>query len=289
MNRRVNLHTHTALCKHGTGAVRDYCLEAQKAGLTVLGFSEHNPFPDGRFASTRMDYSEFPEYLRRICEAREEFPDLIILAGFEADVEPDIPLEFYRDELKERFGLDYLAGGVHSVHTHNGERRFVSTGKRKYLTADEIRAFADKNVLLMEQGIFDFITHPDMVAAGIKEWTPETEQILRRIPEAAERTGTPLEINAYGLRKPVLEYEDGPRRPYPWEPFWRMAAEYRISCVIGSDAHRPEDVSGNMDEAFALAEKFSVPCVNEALAKRILKRTVQQHSGEKSWNPKSPF
>ena len=37
-NWQVNLHCHTYLCKHATGTVREYCEQAVKQGLKVLGF-----------------------------------------------------------------------------------------------------------------------------------------------------------------------------------------------------------------------------------------------------------
>ena len=54
-NRHVNLHCHTALCKHAEGTVRDYCRKAVEQGLKILGFAEHSPFPDNRYGNTRMD------------------------------------------------------------------------------------------------------------------------------------------------------------------------------------------------------------------------------------------
>ena len=40
-NEKVNLHTHTYYCRHGSGNAADYMVWAEKAGLQVLGFSEH--------------------------------------------------------------------------------------------------------------------------------------------------------------------------------------------------------------------------------------------------------
>ena len=71
---RVNLHTHTRRCKHAAGTVADYCAEAEKAGIEILGFSDHSPFPDGEYAASRMDFSELPDYRREIEEARRNFP-----------------------------------------------------------------------------------------------------------------------------------------------------------------------------------------------------------------------
>ena len=53
-----NLHTHTYRCKHAEGDVNDYCREAAKAGLSIVGISDHVPFPDNRWLDVRMHYSE---------------------------------------------------------------------------------------------------------------------------------------------------------------------------------------------------------------------------------------
>ena len=269
-DREVNLHTHTYLCKHASGAVADYCRAALDAGLAALGMSDHSPVPDDRRPTSRMSFAQMGEYLAMIDDARREFPDLTILTGLEVDVDRDFPRGFYRDGLKEKFGLDYLAVGVHFAQTRDGEDSYVNPRRRFDL--ETVRLFADKNVAMIEWGIFDFIAHPDIWCMSLDRWTPEVEEILRAIPAAAARTGVPLEINAYGLRKPEGDYADGRRRQYPLEAFWRMAAEYPITCVIGSDAHRPEDVYGNSDEAYAIAEKYRIPCVNAELARKIIAR-----------------
>ena len=268
-NRQVNLHTHTCLCKHASGTVSDYCRAALASGLAVLGMSDHAPFPDDRRLKLRMRFAQLPEYLAMIAEARQAFPSLRILAGLEVDVDRDFPREFYRDELKAGFGLDYLAVGVHFAQTA-GATKYIHPEQRFDL--ETIRIFADKTVEMIEWGIFDFIAHPDICAMSIDRWTTEVETIMRRIPAAAARTGIPLEINAYGLRKPEGDYADGRRRQYPLDAFWRMASEYPVTCVIGADAHRPQDVYGNSDAAYAIAEKYRIPCVNAELAEKIIAR-----------------
>ena len=56
---KANFHTHTARCRHARGADREYVESAIRAGLSVLGFSDHSPyfFPNGYYSSHRM----FPE------------------------------------------------------------------------------------------------------------------------------------------------------------------------------------------------------------------------------------
>lgn len=265
---QVNLHTHTVRCKHAVGSVKEYCQEAVKAGMKILGISEHSAFPDDRHGSTRMAYKELEEYRQEIEDAKSLFPTLTILAGLEVDVHPDFPLEFYQKELKERLDLDYMCAGVHFVHDKDSKCIFASATER--YSIDIIRLFAEKTVRLIECGMFDFITHPDMIGAFSDRWDAGVEQALRSIAEASKKYDVPLEINAYGLRKPTYVYADSTRHPYPWEPFWEMAAGYQVSCVIGSDAHEPADVYGNLPEAFAIAEKFNIPVCNVRTAEKII-------------------
>jgi len=63
-----------------------------------------------------------------------------------------------------------------------------------------------------------------------------------------------LEINAGGLRRPLIVTPEGRRAGFPLTPFWEMAAEYGIRVIINSDAHRPSDIAGKTDEAYLLAK-----------------------------------
>ena len=55
--KKTNYHTHTKRCMHATGTDADYVKAALDAGLDVLGFSDHGPFPDNRF-DFRMPYAD---------------------------------------------------------------------------------------------------------------------------------------------------------------------------------------------------------------------------------------
>ena len=66
---------------------------------------------------------------------------------------------------------------------------------------------------------------------------------MRRLCRAANRTGTPVEINLLGIR------ED---RHYPDERFWKIAGEEGCTAVIGCDAHRPADLPDAAGEQKAL-------------------------------------
>ncbi len=52
-DREINLHTHSFYCGHGHGHIAEYVQAAASTSLKALGFSEHCPFPDDRYRSTR--------------------------------------------------------------------------------------------------------------------------------------------------------------------------------------------------------------------------------------------
>ena len=89
-------------------------------------------------------------------------------------------------------------------------------------------------------------------------WDRHAEACSREILRAAEAYGVPLEINGYGFRKPRVDTPEGRRPMYPWIRFWELAAEYDIEVVLNSDAHRPEDVAANLDDAAAIAARFGL-------------------------------
>ena len=107
--KKTNYHTHTKRCMHAEGTEADYVKAALDAGLDVLGFSDHGPFPDNRF-DFRMPYADLDEYLTCIDALRPtvSFP---ILKGLEIEYCPD-SLDYYSFLLKEK-KLDYLLLGQH--------------------------------------------------------------------------------------------------------------------------------------------------------------------------------
>jgi histidinol-phosphatase (PHP family) len=110
----------------------------------------------------------------------------------------------------------------------------------------------------MESGLFSFIAHPDAFGIGYKKWDENAVSCSADILSAASELGILLEINGYGLRKSKIDTPDGKRYKYPLNPFWEMAANFDITAVCNSDAHRPEDVAASITDARAIAEKYNV-------------------------------
>ncbi len=266
---RISLHTHTKRCKHASGELRDYCVEAVRQEMSVLGFSDHSPFPDKAYQGSRMDFSELAAYRADLEQAKLEFPELHLLAGLEIDYRPRLGKAFYEEVYLGEYQLDYLIGGVHFLHP---EGQGVLPLTRDFGGAPEPFKLIIKNsVRLMESGLIRYLVHPDMVAQSIKAWTPEIRDGFAELIRTSNDTGVALEINAYGLRKPAVEESDGTERaPYPWEPFWELAGELGAKYVVaGADAHRPADVWGNVDACLAIAKKYGLEIRTRDLVDQI--------------------
>ena len=63
-NITANYHTHTKRCMHAVGEDREYVEAAIAAGIKILGFADHTPYPTGtKFVSgMRMSLKEADAY-----------------------------------------------------------------------------------------------------------------------------------------------------------------------------------------------------------------------------------
>ena len=110
----ANFHTHTARCNHAGGTDREYVESAIRAGVKVLGFSDHSPywFPNGYYSTHRMKPDEIEGYVNSVLSLKEEYKnDIKIHLGFEAEY---YPLYFDKMlELIKPYPYEYLILGQH--------------------------------------------------------------------------------------------------------------------------------------------------------------------------------
>ena len=248
----TNLHTHTFRCKHATGDVPDYIREARKAGISVLGFSDHVPYPDERWESWRMFYRELDDYQSILDESIQTTKEITVLKGLECEWIPELK-GYYEDELLGKRGFQYLIGAEHWL-PYRGEWLNLSEVR----TPAHLRAYTDNLIGAMESGLFTFIAHPDMFSIGYREWDENTAACAGELFAASKSFGIPLEINAYGLRKPKISTPSGERHQYPWNKFWSHASRFGIQVVCNSDAHSPEDVGKGIRECTDIAKGYGM-------------------------------
>lgn len=244
---KANFHTHTNRCKHASGCEEDYVSAALEKGLSMLGFSDHAPFPDKDFG-LRMPYQELPDYLSEIDRLNEKYQDKIRLyKGLEIEYHPRY-LSYYHELLTE-MKLNYLALGEHMYTATDGSVKNICLAES---TKDYIE-YAENIAEGVASGLFAFIAHPDLMFRNAFAWDKNCSRACDIILTAAEKYAVPLEYNVNGLRRGISSFPDGTRYPYPHERFWKQLSGSRQPVLIGSDCHVPEQV---YDDKVKLAEQL---------------------------------
>lgn len=262
---KVNLHTHTCCCRHGSGNIADYMIWAEREKFDVLGFSEHVPLPGGLLSSTRIRLETLPFFWKEFDEAARNYPQIRLLRAFEGEYIPE--LMNFQKELKESQKLDYMISSNHYIWLNGRNTQFPLENDPAAL-----KLIAEQSIKLIESGLGIFFAHPDLFFAYGCPWTPDSKAASKDIIEAAKAHHLPLEINAYGNRKQPITAADGKvRQRYPVREFWELAAEIGgIEVVCSSDAHTPSALWRAVPEIMAWADELKLPVVNERLAAEIL-------------------
>ena len=251
-SEKINLHTHSNYCDHAIGGIEDYVASAMASGLEVLGFTEHAPVAGDPISCNMMMHS-LPSYVKDVRAAAEKYP-LHIFMGGECDYEP-ILRNYYREELLEKNGFDYLLCSIHLYFDHEQRKMaFVSQSKdfSKYLS-DYVARYCNA----MESGLFLFGCHPDLFRASYLPWDENAKAAAKDIIQCAASLDIPLEINAAGLKKPQVNAPEGARCPYSTDEFFRMAKEEGVRIILSSDAHDPAIVADN-SRGRAMAERLGI-------------------------------
>lgn len=258
---KVNYHTHTYRCGHAVGTELDYLKSALENNLTILGFSDHAPYPDGRLNSskdTRMDYSELQDYIDTIRYLQIQYKDKIkILIGLE--IEYDEAISSYYNYLLNYLSIDYLILGQHVFLSKD---ELVHT-----FSLNSTDAYIDYALSIskaLETDFFKFLAHPDLIFVNNLPWDENCDKACEIIIKSALNHGTILELNANGFRKGITSFPDVDRYPYPHDKFWERVSKTNLQVVINSDCHDPKFMwYSYMDQAYKYAKKLGLNVINE--------------------------
>jgi histidinol-phosphatase (PHP family) len=246
-------HIHTGFCPHAVGEPRACVERAIALGMAEVGFAEHLPFPPGwrpRHDVTddwAMSWSEVGAYVDAVRGLAAEYAaDVRVVLGVEVDYLDDAV-----DAIAEQLAghpFDYVVGSVHIV----GDRfAFDHPDLRDEVARYGLDRIHLESLALAERaaasGLFDVMGHLDH---AVKFGPPADAEAVRaaagRALRAVAAAGMTIELNTAGLR-------NGVGRPYPSAELLAEARGLGIPLVLGSDAHRPEDVGAGFAEAAALA------------------------------------
>ena len=254
-----NYHTHTPLCMHAKGEMKEYIEAAIEGGFKKLGFADHTPqFFDGDFVSgIRMKPSEAEGYVKSIRRLAEEYKnDIELFVGFEAEYFPSI-FNRLRDFCRN-YGVDYLILGQHCLTNEPSTDRWVATPSE---SSEQLVRYVDEVLEGLETGSFSYLCHPDVYRySGIDNEFYLSE--MNRLCRGAQTLNIPLEINVHGLR---MGWH------YPSDRFYSIASKVGNSFILGVDAHDPAeltDLEGHK-RAEIFAKKHGITVLDDIKLRKI--------------------
>lgn len=224
----ANYHTHTPLCNHARGEIKEYVETAISAGFKVLGFSDHAPMPfsGGHHSSFRMKLEETQSYVDEVNKCKEIYKnDIKIYTGFEAEYYP----AHFENLIKflDNFDYDYLIQGQHFADNE------VETPYAANPTSDVDFLIHYYNQVIegYSTGKYTYIAHPDVF--NFVGDSDAYTKVISDFCKKAKDMGAVFELNQLG-------YAD--HRHYPNKKFWDIAKECGNVAIIGCDAHEPESL-----------------------------------------------
>ena len=229
----------------------EFILRAAELGFDEIVFTDHMPFTVTGDEHDRIPFGCVAEYCKAVGELREKYKDKIrILIGIEIDYHPNCIAEI-RDVLSSGH-FDVKLGSSHlNIKGFN-----VPFGK---ISRTEYAALVIENYIrAAESRLFDVMTHIDvyrwvftesetypLIDDGFKVSSIEKE--LRTLFGIMEHEGIALELNAAPYYKGF-----GDEGCYPADDILKIAADYNLRRVYGSDAHKASHVGYAYDRIAGL-------------------------------------
>jgi len=245
--------------------VSRYRAVAQERGISELGVSEHvYRFEQALTLWQHPLWREFAtDDLDAYCEFVRARTDLRL--GIEADFVAGS--EDRTANLLERHDFDYVVGSVHFLREHSIDMDDYSVWDRGHSAEEIWERYFQTLAEAARSGLFDILAHPDLVKVwGADRPRPEGDLCRYYEPaiEAIAETGIAVEVSTAGLRKRAREL-------YPARAFLDMCVDAGAPVALSSDAHRPEDVGADYDQALELLDGAGIGelCVFERRARRL--------------------
>jgi len=279
-------HTHSRRCGHGLGEIEDYVKVAIVKNLKEIGISDHFPIgavnKDPKLIETlkiaSMEVEEFPRYIKEIKGLKEKYKDKI-------DISISTEISFYtpggalslQKEVLEPFmdDIDYIIGGIHDVKWHESPQILLDPSLApeifgKYGEDKIILEYLNKLIKLVDTTFFDVIAHFDyyrmMYRPNNPIYSQNIWQKLLDLLDKIKNKGMAIEINTSATRKSLSNQ-------FPDDKIIKEIIQRKIPLLLGSDAHKPEDVGYMFEETLEKVKKWGLThlCIYEKREQKLVK------------------
>lgn len=243
-NRLPDYHIHTPLCGHAGGELEDYVIAAREAGLPEMGFADHLPLFHIEDPTLCMSHEDLPRYIEQVRVLQQKHADYPVRLGIEADY-----IRAHLDDVAgalARYEFDYIYGSVHFVGGWGFDQsRFKFEFERRDIN-DVYREYFELVMEAARTGLFDIMTHLDVVKKYGHRPTEDISGLYNQVAETLAKSGVVIELNSSGLSKPVGEI-------YPGLDLLKIIHGHGVPITFGSDSHKPSQVGREFDKLLLLA------------------------------------
>ena len=241
----VDCHTHSSF-SDGASSVAQTVAAAHARGLTMIACTDHLTLPhdmdpDCAVSVAREDLDSLE---RAVLAAREAYPDVEVVHGFECDYYPGCEANVALWST----GATFLLGSVHMLDGRwIDDLDDLSYWEEHGTDAGWERYFDVWCAACASSCGFDSMAHPDLVMLlGRFPGEEMRSRLYARAAEAARAAGVHVEVSTAGLRKPV-------GRIYPAEGLLTAFHAAGVPITVGTDAHRSQLVGADVRLAYAYA------------------------------------
>jgi len=247
-------HVHTKLCRHAVGEMEEYVLAAIRQDLDSVIFLEHMEEGIQCAERTWLTEEDFDTYFSKGKKLQEKYRGLISVGlGVECGYNPDCSQTLV-SRLENR-DWDEIGISCHFIKPV-GCKEHLNLFSRKKQALEKAGRF-DQSLLL--DIYFDTLLEAVIALPGTKlchldgalrflpgiHLTDNHIEKVNKLLLAVKKNRMTLEINSSGV---VIRGEQ-----FPSSRILKMAVSNKIPLVLGSDAHKPEEVGRHFNQLRELA------------------------------------
>ncbi len=179
-------------------------------------------------------------------EVAKDYPEVTVRFGVEVDYRHDQETEIRA--FLPTLPCDFRIGSVHNI----GEWNFDHPDSRAdfdHWDLDELyRTYFAEVAACAATHLFQIIGHLDLIKIFGHRPKGDVVELAGVALRAIAEAGVAIELSTAGLRRPVEE-------TYPSLPLLSRAYQLNIPLTLSSDAHRPEEVGAEVDQAARIARQ----------------------------------
>lgn len=244
---QCDYHMHTEFSTDSEATVKSMLDASVERGLRSVCITDHLDldYPEDEELGPDPFQFDLGKYFETLTQIREEYREkLDVRIGVELGLQPHLG-KIYGKLVKE-YPFDFVIGSLHLIHGMDPYYGKIFEGK----TDREVYREAFRETLTCLEGVssFDVLGHLDYVVRygrnkareyTYREFSDEIDAILKKVISE----GKGLEMNMGGVK-----YGLGFANPHPdvLKRYRELGGEI---VTVGADAHRPEHVAYDFEEA----------------------------------------